>query len=312
MNRDISLDTLKGFLIVLVILGQLIGSLNSSGGGGAIWNLIYTFHMPLFVLISGYFSRRDKLKISNIIKPLLAFQFINVILLLALGNGFSVSYLLVPYWTLWYLLSLVFWRIILRYTPQWILKNPSLLLCITFIAALFIGTFLPHGRILSIQRTISFLPFFLMGYYFKANLIKQTLWSKKVSWFLLIAVSIVILFIWFPSNASILLRGADPYSISDIPAKLFILCCTIVLIYSLWNIKFENDCFAKIGKDSLFYYLYHGLFMKFLIALLVVKVGLPTNLWCCMVYLFLILIALHLMSKINIFRWFVNPTIKQQ
>lgn len=35
MNRDISLDTLKGFLIVLVILGHLIGSLNSSGGGGA-------------------------------------------------------------------------------------------------------------------------------------------------------------------------------------------------------------------------------------------------------------------------------------
>lgn len=176
MNRDISLDALKGFLIILVIFGHLIGSLNSSGG---VWNLIYTFHMPLFVLVSGYFSRRDKLKISNIIKPLLVFQFFNVIFLLALGNGFSMSYLLVPYWTLWYLLSLVFWRIILRYTPQRILNNPCLLLCLTFMVALFIGTFLPHGRILSIQRTISFFPFFLMGYYFKTNLIKQTLWSKK-------------------------------------------------------------------------------------------------------------------------------------
>lgn len=268
--------------------------------------------MPLFVLISGYFSRRDKLKISNIIKPLLAFQFINVILLLALGNGFSVSYLLVPYWTLWYLLSLVFWRIILRYTPQWILKNPSLLLCITFIAALFIGTFLPHGRILSIQRTISFLPFFLMGYYFKANLIKQTLWSKKVSWFLLIAVSIVILFIWFPSNASVLLRGADPYIIEDIPAKLFVLCCAVLLVYSLWNLKHENTYLAEIGRDSLFYYLYHGLFIQFLIKPLVVKFAIPTNLLVCILYLFFILITLHMMSKIKIFRWFVNPTIKKQ
>ncbi len=309
MNRDLSLDTLKGFLIVLVILGHLIGSLNTSGG---VWNLIYTVHMPLFVLISGYFSKHDKLKISNIVKPLLVFQLVNVVLLLLLGNGFSVSYFYVPYWTLWYLLSLIFWRIILRYTPQCILDNPYLLLALTIIGAMLIGTFLPHGRILSIQRTISFFPFFLMGYYFKTNLIKQTLWSKKVSWVLLIAVSIVILFIWFPSNASILLRGADPYSISDVPAKLFISCCTIVLIYSLWNLKYENDCFAKIGKDSLFYYLYHGLFIKFLIVPLVVKVGLPTNLWCCMVYLFFILIALHVMSKINIFRWLVNPTIKQQ
>lgn len=309
MSRDLSIDSLKGFLIILVILGHLIGSLNSSGG--SVWTLIYTFHMPLFVLISGYFTRRDKLRILTIIKPLLVFQFFNIFVL-SFDNGFSVSYFLVPYWTLWYLLSLIFWRIILRYTPQCILDTPYLLLALTIVVAMLIGTFLPHGRILSIQRTISFFPFFLMGYYFKTNLIKQTLWSKKVSWFLLIIISIFITYIWFPSNASILLRGADPYSIEDLPAKLFILCCTIVLIYSLWNLKFENDYFAKNGKDSLFYYLYHGLFIKFLIAPLVVKVGLPTNLWCCMVYLFFILIALHVMSKINIFRWLVNPNIIQQ
>lgn len=34
MNRDISLDALKGFLIILVIFGHLIGSLNSSWGDG--------------------------------------------------------------------------------------------------------------------------------------------------------------------------------------------------------------------------------------------------------------------------------------
>lgn len=308
MNRDISLDTLKGFLILLVILGHLIGSLSTLEG--AIWNWIYTFHMPLFVLISGYFSRRDKLKLSSIIKPLLVFQFINALLLLALGKSFSVSFLLVPYWTLWYLLSLVFWRIILRYTPQRILNKPYLLLSLTFVGALFIGTFLPHGRIFSIQRTISFLPFFLMGYYFKENLIKQTLWSKKISLLFMIVVSLFITFIWFPSNASILLRGADPYSIEDVPAKVFTLCCTIVLIYSLWNLKYENAYLAKMGRDSLFYYLYHGLFIKFLINPLVVKLNLPTNLLFCILYLFFILIALHLMSKIKIFRWIVNPIIK--
>lgn len=55
MQRDLTIDTLKGFLIILVILGHLIGSLNVYGGD-KIWNFIYTFHMPLFVLISGYFQ----------------------------------------------------------------------------------------------------------------------------------------------------------------------------------------------------------------------------------------------------------------
>ena len=71
MKRDLSIDTLKGFLILLVILGHLIGSLKFSWPG--VWNLIYTFHIPLFVLILGYFSKRDIINVKNIIKPLLVF-----------------------------------------------------------------------------------------------------------------------------------------------------------------------------------------------------------------------------------------------
>lgn len=312
MNRDISIDTLKGFLIVLVILGHLIGSLSVSGGGGAVWNLIYAFHMPLFVLISGYFSRAEKLSLSSIIKPLIIFQIINVALLLTLGGKFGLSFLLVPYWTLWYLLSLIFWRIIQRYIPTQFLNRPYLILGATFILALFVGTFLPYGRMFSIQRTISFLPFFMMGYYFKTDQIQQTLWSKKVCYLFLILVSIYILLIGFPSNASILLRGADSYSIHDVPAKLLMLCCTLILIYSIWNLKCSNTYLARIGKGSLFYYLYHGLLIKFLIAPLVVKLGLPTTLWCSILYLLLIIILLHLMNKINFLRWLVNPTFKQK
>lgn len=31
-RRDLSIDTLKGFLIILVVLGHIIGSLHISGG----------------------------------------------------------------------------------------------------------------------------------------------------------------------------------------------------------------------------------------------------------------------------------------
>ena len=179
MKRDLSIDSLKGFLIILVILGHLIGSLNAPSV--EIWNLIYTFHMPLFVLISGYFSKHDKVSLSTIIKPLIVFQAINVTFLLVLGHRFSISYLLIPYWTLWYLLSLIFWRIILRYSSNYLLNRPYLYLGITIFLSMIVGVIFTHGRILSIQRTFTFLPFFLMGYYFKKDLIKQTIWNNCVS-----------------------------------------------------------------------------------------------------------------------------------
>ena len=247
MKRDLTIDTLKGFLVLLVIFGHLIGSLKVSGGE-AIWNLIYTFHMPLFVLISGYLSKREKLNVATILKPLLAFQLINVLTLSVLGHEFTYTYVLIPYWTLWYLLSLVFWRIILKYTPDSLLNRPNVYLSITIIAALMIGVILPYGRILSIQRTITFLPFFLMGYYFRTNSIKQKLWGNTISKFLLIVVCLVVFLGYYPSNANVLLRGADPYSVQVLPDKMFLIFCTLICVYSIWNLRFEVSYLAKVGK----------------------------------------------------------------
>lgn len=311
MKRDLTIDTLKGFLVLLVIFGHLIGSLKVSGGE-AIWNLIYTFHMPLFVLISGYLSKREKLNIATILKPLLVFQLINVLTLYVLGHEFTYTYVLIPYWTLWYLLSLVFWRIILKYTPDSLLNRPNVYLSITIIAALMIGVILPYGRILSIQRTITFFPYFLMGYYFRTNTIKQKLWSNTISKCLLIVICFVVILGCYPSNASILLRGADSYSIQDLPAKMFLFLCTLVCVYSLWNLKCEVLCLAKIGKDSLFYYLYHGLMIQYFIAPVVLRFNLPTGLLGVALYFMLILFTIFLMDRIQIFRWLVNPALKHK
>lgn len=307
MKRDLSIDTLKGFLILLVILGHLIGSLRFSGPG--VWNLIYTFHMPLFVLISGYFSRRDIINVKNIIKPLLVFQFISIVILITLGNKFSISYFLIPHWTLWYLLSLIFWKLILQYTPKKLINNPYVYLGITILASLTIGIFLPYGRVLSIQRTISFLPFFLMGYYFKTGKIKQKICNNYISIILFAIVSLICLIGIYPNNASVLLRGADPYTIYDLPAKVLILICTMVCIYSLWNIKREVSWLAKIGRNSLMYYLYHGLIIEFILVPIVNYFSLSTNIWSISTYFIFIIFIIQIMNRFSFFRWLINPSL---
>lgn len=71
-KRDEKIDLIKSFLIILVILGHCIywnDSLCKIPVNNVIVNIIYSFHMPLFILISGYlFSKHKKDNLMNTIK----------------------------------------------------------------------------------------------------------------------------------------------------------------------------------------------------------------------------------------------------
>ena len=54
-QRSLYWDTLKGLLIILVVLGHC-GTALSNG----LISAIYAFHMPLFILVSGYFSKKKR------------------------------------------------------------------------------------------------------------------------------------------------------------------------------------------------------------------------------------------------------------
>lgn len=55
-NRIVYLDLIKLFTIYLVIMGHVIARMvNGYTVGGRMYALIYSFHMPLFMMLSGYF-----------------------------------------------------------------------------------------------------------------------------------------------------------------------------------------------------------------------------------------------------------------
>jgi len=59
-NRLYYLDTMKGILIILVVLGHAIQSTIPDYQHNFLFRLIYSFHMPLFFLISGYLTLKEK------------------------------------------------------------------------------------------------------------------------------------------------------------------------------------------------------------------------------------------------------------
>lgn len=59
MERNLKIDTIRGLLIILVVLGHY--------GNGIDHDIIFLFHMPLFFIISGFFLKRERLENNDYI-----------------------------------------------------------------------------------------------------------------------------------------------------------------------------------------------------------------------------------------------------
>ncbi len=121
-KRNPKIDFLKGLLILLVIAGHLLnGSIRSSLPR----YLIYSFHMPLFIALTGYLIRPEgllSLSFSALIRKyfhrlllpwLLALQIFYLINHLSSPSEFSLISYLSSYWDiyfhLWYIPGLMVW-----------------------------------------------------------------------------------------------------------------------------------------------------------------------------------------------------------
>lgn len=195
LNRNEYFDNLKGFLILAVIIGNSLELASPSGANVHFVILcLYIFHMPLFAFVSGYFSklsrRSTKEKVIDTFKLYLFAQvFYTMFIYFIFGDQTIRFQLVMPHWTLWYLLSLTCWYLLEEY-----MKDLKKWIPITIGIALLIGFDTSIGTTGSIERTIFFLPCFLLGVWFKPEYIK-ILKRNKFKLLVISAISIVALFV---------------------------------------------------------------------------------------------------------------------
>lgn len=59
-------DSLKGWLMILVVFGHAMQAVMPDGCfHNHLWNMIYSFHMPAFMTVSGYFAYRVHKKMGG-------------------------------------------------------------------------------------------------------------------------------------------------------------------------------------------------------------------------------------------------------
>ncbi|QIG38139.1 acyltransferase family protein [Microbacterium sp. 4R-513] len=160
-------DNARFACIVLVVLGHATQRLTyDSDIALSLYLLIYAFHMPAFAIISGYFSkggsptRRQMARvITDILVPYVIFEALWT-LTKWIVEGSASPNLTKPSWTLWFLLALGMFRLVLPYLA--LLRWPLLWTVVISISA---GYFPNIDSTLSLSRTLGLLPFFTLGWW---------------------------------------------------------------------------------------------------------------------------------------------------
>ena len=168
MGKRIALwDNLKLFLIFLVVLGHLsFDYFDSSQMFRTISMVIYTFHMPAFVFISGLFCKRSVNSDSPPIKRFFSFmmlylfsRILNYIpnIIFGVHSFFDV---LSAKDEPWYMMAMALW-----YMMAWAVRkiDSKYVLITSIVFGCFIGYMKGNTDFLCIMRLITFFPFFYAG-----------------------------------------------------------------------------------------------------------------------------------------------------
>lgn len=115
--RLVWLDNLKGFLIILVVLGHCIQNTTDDYGDDMLFKYIYSFHMPLFMFVSGFACYKDRIewlpvskRFVQLIIPFLVWT--GILSLLKQDPSLFIVDIIQPEKGLWFLWALFFITVI--------------------------------------------------------------------------------------------------------------------------------------------------------------------------------------------------------
>ncbi|MER5306417.1 acyltransferase family protein [Streptomyces sp. NPDC002773] len=164
--RDPYFDNAKYLAILLVVMGHLWPAvIEGSRATRGLYMLVYAFHMPVFILISGYLSRSytgrpDQLKrlLTGVAVPYVVFEVAYTLFTRWGTGGFRPISLLHPTYLMWFLIALFIWRLT---TPFWrVVRWPVT----TSLVIAGLASVTPAiGAALDLTRVLQLLPFFVIG-----------------------------------------------------------------------------------------------------------------------------------------------------
>ena len=275
-------DEIKFFLIFLVVLGHIlanyIGTSNASIDIQRLRFLIYFFHMPLFLFISGLFSKKniEEKRYSQINYYLVLYLVVKIICFIS--NAIQKDRYLINFFSesevAWYCFALFAFQMITILLKN---KNKTFIFFSSIILGLLVGYDPTIRDQFVLSRIITFYPFFFAGYVLNPKKIIEKLSSLKIIIPSIIIVITFSLVVFVKINDimvfSPLLTGRNPYNtLGDYMkvgwalrmvyyALVFLICFAIISIFTILK---KPTIFNKFGKRTLSAYALHMVVVDFL------------------------------------------------
>ncbi|WP_110929220.1 acyltransferase family protein [Bacillus massiliglaciei] len=274
-QRDYFFDNAKFILIGFVVFGHLLNTyIHDNEVIYSLYKTIYSFHMPAFILVSGFFAKGFYqkgylLKITKkLIIPYLIFQMIYTVYYYFLYHHSTMKVdILNPHWSLWFLISLFCWNIMLLAFAK---LKPLTGILLSVSMALAVGYIDWISNYLSLSRTFVFFPMFLIGYHLsKESLCRLVTPSFKAASVIILGV-VFIGFYLFPDINYKWLLGSKPYAILEDATFIsmfkrlgFYMLSLVTVMSFLALVPRGKYFFTNWGKQTLYVYLLHGFFIRF-------------------------------------------------
>ena len=164
-------DNARFVAITLVIVGHAtLELISKSDPAYSVYLFVYLFHVPVFVAVSGHFAQSSPLRAADLRKlfrqlvvPYLLFETIWTGIHWAISGTLSLDYT-TAWWTLWFLIALVVWRLLLPLLVT--LRFPMTISLAISVGAGYVGGL--DDRF-ALARTLGLLPFFVLGWKLKQS-----------------------------------------------------------------------------------------------------------------------------------------------
>ncbi|MGI5165011.1 acyltransferase family protein [Spirillospora sp. CA-253888] len=272
-ERDPFFDNAKFLAILLVVVGHSLANKMNVPLAKGLYIFIYMFHMPLFIVITGYFSRnwtfsggKARKLITNVGVPYVVFETAYSLYDWLVGrNELEVS-LLNPYFLTWFLCALFMWRLS---TPVWQQIRWPLGVATVFSLLSYMSDL---GGTFDVHRVIGLLPFYVLGLMLRPEHFE--LLKKPVAR----AVGIVVMtgglgVAWFAKDrmTHTWIYWKTPHqdlgvdNVTGTLMRLAMFACAFVLVAAfLTLVPKRRTWFTALGATTLYAYLLHGFVTRFL------------------------------------------------
>ncbi|WP_329249769.1 acyltransferase family protein [Streptomyces sp. NBC_01478] len=272
--RDAFFDNAKYLAILLVAIGHSWEPLK--GGDRALQGLymvVYSFHMPAFIVISGYFSRsfdmspaRLKRLLTGVALPYILFEIAySLFSRYANDDPHQRITLLDPLYLTWFLCALFIWRLT---TPIWKLVRHPLPLALGI--AMLASCTPDMTDDFDLQRLAQFLPYFVLGLVLRPEHFRWV--RRRAVRVLSVPVFVSALAVgywavprmnagWFYHHDSAQEFGA-PWWTGPVMMLLMFGCSLLLTAGFCSWVPGRRTWFTALGAGTLYGYLLHGFLIK--------------------------------------------------